>query len=91
MLIARRLEQMGYDFEIAWIFADDQRERGRLACISLDDAVALVAEMMRPRGIFADTSIRPRTCDQRRDRHRRPQGPEPKAGRIDAYGNWLIA
>lgn len=59
--IARVLSERGYDFEIAHIFALEARQLGRLAsAVSPAEAVAIVADMMTPTGIWAHVPSVPR-------------------------------
>lgn len=59
--IARVLSERGYDFEIAHIFALEAWTLGRLrGAENMTEAVAVVADMLTPNGVFAHTECAPR-------------------------------
>ena len=85
--IARVLSERGYDFEIAHIFALQAFEDCRLTtCQSMTEAVAVVADMMMPRGVWADTDRSPVP------QFLKPAGREPKGATRSAvsHGSWLV-
>lgn len=61
-VIAGHLSRVhGFDFEIAHIFALEAQARGRLTtCETLTEAVAVVADMLCPAGVFMNTACAPR-------------------------------
>ena len=85
--IARVLSERGYDYEIAHIFALQALEDCRLTtCQSMTEAVAVVADMLSPNGIWSATARPPMA------RFGKPSGREtrsPTATTI-SHGSWLV-
>lgn len=85
--IARILSDRGYDFEIAHIFALEAQAAGRLTtCQSMTEAVAVVADMMMPTGVWAATGRSPI------EQHKKPAGRETRSLNYPArsHGSWLV-